>query len=150
MKSKRASLVCAGVLAVFTLLSSSSPASAASQSFCSNSACDGADPISSGCSADAITAATLDGVEDGEPFKIELRYSPSCRSAWARGTGPRRSATIFIHRVEGKPLEIHSAKLTASSGGSYRNWTDMVDDAGSKAIACYKYTDSSTACTDRY
>ncbi|MFE0503961.1 DUF2690 domain-containing protein [Peribacillus butanolivorans] len=43
---------------------------------------DGASPLSTGCSLDGVVKASK-RLSDGKG-KIELRYSPSCKTAWAR------------------------------------------------------------------
>jgi hypothetical protein len=59
---------------------------------CTGGGCDARDPQQQGCSADAYTAySTVDGVKKYASFtygnaKVELRYSPSCYSFWARVT----------------------------------------------------------------
>ncbi|MET1138388.1 DUF2690 domain-containing protein, partial [Bacillus subtilis] len=43
---------------------------------------DGANPVSTGCSVDAVVKASK-RLSDGKGT-IELRYSPSCKTAWGR------------------------------------------------------------------
>jgi hypothetical protein len=57
-----------------------STAPAAVSGTCDGAACNGQDPQSTGCAADAITADSV--VEKG--VTLELRYSPSCHANWAR------------------------------------------------------------------
>jgi hypothetical protein len=61
---------------------------------CTTTGCNGRDPQSSGCSADA---RTLDSGKAKNGIWIELRYSPACYAVWTRyesngaaGTGTSR------------------------------------------------------------
>ena len=64
--------------------------------------CDGKDPIDTGCWADAIDRA----VATGSGVTIQLRYSPKCRSAWARAsTGLVSSIKACVSR---RPLTTNS------------------------------------------
>ena len=80
--------------------------------------CDGKDPIATGCSADATNLA----VASGSGVYIQLRYSPTCRSAWARAsTGLVSSIKACVSR---RPLTTNSPKCyTAVSTDAY---TDML------------------------
>jgi Protein of unknown function (DUF2690) len=44
--------------------------------------CSGQDPMTSGCAADAETLAAVDA--DQSAGRLELRWSPTCKTAWAR------------------------------------------------------------------
>ena len=57
----------------------------ATPSSASAAAYDGTDPDATGCSADAITARSHYIDYDGRRFgQVQLRYSPTCKTAWAR------------------------------------------------------------------
>jgi hypothetical protein len=50
-------------------------------------AVDGSDPIATGCATGAITARSASGSRNGTVYVfVELRYSPRCKTAWARVT----------------------------------------------------------------
>lgn len=103
------------------------------------------------CSDDARTVreAYLPG---GGPLIIELRYSPRCRTAWARGL-----ANLYIevngYYLNGKfrTYAYNSADPTAPS--SAMHWTVMLDDANLLAEACvngYFANGWEEFCTSRY
>jgi Protein of unknown function (DUF2690) len=77
------------------------------------------------CATDATTVRTA--------TNIELRYSPWCRTAWARQTGS-------IGYLVG--VLVHSFNTNGSLRTYYRNdhmsgsWSAMVNDAGLTARAC--------------
>lgn len=78
-----AALVLMGIAALST-------ASAASAVGCYGDYCSGMDPHSTGCDADAVTVASI--YIGGTFSPIELRWSPTCKTNWARvpaawGTG---------------------------------------------------------------
>ena len=54
----------------------------------SASSCDHTSPQTTGCAADAVTKATVYIADELYPQynigKVELRYSPSCHTAWSR------------------------------------------------------------------
>jgi hypothetical protein len=49
---------------------------------CSGDSCSGQDPVATGCSTDAYTITSVD-VPD-YPGQLQLRYSPTCGTNWAR------------------------------------------------------------------
>jgi Protein of unknown function (DUF2690) len=53
---------------------------------CGGGGCYGADPVVTGCSADAYTAASRSyySTSQGRWITIQLRYSPSCQANWAK------------------------------------------------------------------
>ncbi|MFI1167949.1 DUF2690 domain-containing protein [Streptomyces sp. NPDC020801] len=104
---------------------------------CFQESCTGKDPKSTGCAGDAWTAAMtrIRGVY------VELRYSDSCRAAWARISW-------------GGPGDI--AKVVADNGASYQErvhydtdvYSAMVaSGAPSEARACTLLTSGSHDCT---
>jgi hypothetical protein len=100
------------------------------------------------CGNDAVTAreAYWPG---GGPLAVELRYSPRCRTAWAR-------ASKFYY------LEAHSYYLNGkyrtyvfdyrNPYESYTRYTVMLDDAGLLADACIYYEAPwwDDICTSKY
>lgn len=71
------------LLAVFALvLGGVAVAAPAHAVTCSGDACSGQDPQSSGCAADAYTATSW----GNSLFLLETRYSPTCKTNWARIT----------------------------------------------------------------
>jgi hypothetical protein len=105
------------------------------------------DPASTGCSNDArtIDARNLVWPDDGSkaPDVIELRYSPSCRTAWARlshavpwhmtnGQWSGGSATIMVYRGSSAP----SIMIRCDAGANGSCYTKQVYDGGYVAQAC--------------
>jgi hypothetical protein len=73
------------LIAFSCLLVSTRPAAAAVG--CTASQCDYESPTQTGCSNDAITAEHIDLKEwdlGGYYGTVQLRYSPTCRTAWAK------------------------------------------------------------------
>jgi hypothetical protein len=92
------------------------------------------------CSNDAITVAVeYENVaypQNGG--SIELRYSPRCRTAWARG-GPHRY--IWVERKSPHRVEDATGSTLSQSGV----WTRMVNDAGMVSRACQGNPEMCTA-----
>ncbi|MFJ8477158.1 DUF2690 domain-containing protein [Kitasatospora sp. NPDC094011] len=106
---------------------------------------DGQDPISSGCAADAITARSVplnaDGI--GQVGTLELRYSPSCRTVWARVYSRGGNLWANVVRQKDNQREGCNSSSWDSGAGQYYCYTAMVDDAGYKSYAVGNATDSS-------
>ncbi|MFE0699491.1 DUF2690 domain-containing protein [Streptomyces sp. NPDC058872] len=125
MKTYARKLATAGstlVLAASSLLLASSPASAATS--CYAKSCEGLDPSRTVCQNDARTVGTTGA-------GVELRYSPTCRAAWARKKNGTDNA--FETRIQ----------VTNSNGSGYSLpyvsgtlFTRMVNDAGIVSWAC--------------
>ncbi|MDJ0342670.1 DUF2690 domain-containing protein [Streptomyces sp. H10-C2] len=130
--------------AVMTLAASglmvgvASPASAATSCYASN--CTGLDPAATICANDATTV-------DIGFTGIELRYSPTCRAAWARRVGGVRgdSTTIKIANTNGQS---YSKFVPDSASGNY--YTLMVNDAGIQSQASEKFTNGGYSTTILY
>ncbi|MER7533168.1 DUF2690 domain-containing protein [Streptomyces sp. NPDC097704] len=123
-------------LAATSLLLASSPASAATS--CYGSSCEGLDPATTICQNDARTVSWSDR------FGIELRYSPTCRAAWARVTGYSDAPmSVYVQNNMGAYYS------TASTGATA--WTRMVNDKDIKAQAWgYKESTGQFGFTDWY
>ncbi|MER5204495.1 DUF2690 domain-containing protein [Streptomyces sp. NPDC002825] len=120
-------------LAASGLLFASSPASAAT--YCYGPSCTGLDPATSICQNDARTVAR-------NSIGTELRYSPTCRSAWAR----QSSNSSMIIWVESNTGLYEEARYT----GSGTVWTTMIDDKGIIDRACGYITGFEWNCTSWY
>jgi hypothetical protein len=140
LRYARTALVSVGGLIL--TLASTAPASAATY--------DGQDPDASGCSATAktVASATLKDGNGAVVGSVELRYSTSCRTVWARVNGPFNKtprATIpgaygwVVRNSDGKTLAV------THSSGSQTQWTNMLNDAGATSYARGQYDDSNTA-----
>ena len=62
---------------------------------CSGEGCDGQNPATTGCSADAYTVQTA---VFGNSF-VELRYSPTCGTNWSR-VFSKVGATFIVTRIQ--------------------------------------------------
>lgn len=127
-------------LAASSLLLASSPASAATS--CYASSCEGLDPAATICQNDART------VRANADWGVELRYSPTCRTAWARYTnGMAFDFTLYVERQNADGTFSPSYSIPYHADGSVV-WTRMVNDAGHVARACAR--GSFTVCTGGY
>ncbi|MFF8374640.1 DUF2690 domain-containing protein [Streptomyces sp. NPDC015661] len=116
-----------------SLLLASSPASAATS--CYGPDCTGLNPATTICQNDARTVAT-------NSIGTELRYSPTCRAAWAR----QSSNTAMTIWVESNTGLAENAYYT----GSGTVWTAMVDDRGIIARACGYIMGFGSSCSSWY
>ncbi|MFE1553224.1 DUF2690 domain-containing protein [Streptomyces sp. NPDC058718] len=122
-------------MAASSLLLASSPASAATS--CYASECHGLDPATTICANDAQTV-----LRDRTGW-VELRYSPQCRTAWAR-QAYGAAGRITVNNSQG-------AVFAADFGGQQAVWTRMVNDKDLLAWACGNWGGGSQfGCTNRY
>jgi len=120
----------------FTLLGHATPAFAAS---CYAASCTGHSAGSEGCSADAVTAEQAYIYDDRQTNVvvgiIQLRYSPTCRSTWAKvigyvdDTGYRTwgGATIVSTSNSIPPYNCTADTYNSTYGG-WACQTVMIDD----------------------
>ncbi|MFD5464991.1 DUF2690 domain-containing protein [Kitasatospora sp. NPDC127059] len=117
-----------------------SPAFAATS--CYASSCSGLNPAATTCADDARTIQT-------SSFGVELRYSPSCRAAWARRASGMNGVgdTISIWNDSSSAPDFNALHVPANGSGPY--YTRMVNDADIKSRAC-DVVDSygGVSCTD--
>jgi hypothetical protein len=113
-----------------------SPASAATS--CYGSSCTGLDPSATTCQNDAETVEGPGGIPGN--IAIELRYSPSCRAAWARLKNATSSNHITVENTNGN---------TYSASGTGTIFTRMVNDKGIESWAC-GYASFGYECTNAY
>ncbi|MFB7592619.1 DUF2690 domain-containing protein [Streptomyces sp. NPDC056169] len=135
--SRLGAFASASVLAATALISGASPASAAIP--CQGSGCAGLDPATTVCQSDARTVRTAD-------WGVELRYSPTCRAAWARKTsGASFDTVIRVHNSQGASESVYY-------GGNGTAYTAMVSDKDILAWACEvrAYETLQTHCTGSY
>ncbi|MFC4063974.1 DUF2690 domain-containing protein [Actinoplanes subglobosus] len=77
---------------------------------------------------------------------VELRYSPQCRTAWARTNADGWGITVYSYNANGS-FRTSAWEVTNSSV----KYTAMVNDAGLKAKACISIPVSdSEVCTSLY
>jgi hypothetical protein len=89
MKSKISGIVLATLAGAALFVAPSVEASASTQSVgCYGDYCSGQDPMGTNCAADAYTVASA-GVYGtyGQQY-VEIRWSPTCKTNWARANFP--------------------------------------------------------------
>ena len=117
------------------------PPASATTSLCQGACWAGQDPNTTICQNDAITPVS--SVSYGGAT-VELRYSPTCRAAWARIT-PGYGDVMLVHNSAGSTqYEI--------DGNSNWTWTAMVNDMNLTSHACINYGVNSgvNVCTHSY
>ena len=130
-------------------------ASAATATSGCGSQCDGKNPqtytidyngSSITCGLDAVTKKSAQIPEIGGPV-VELRYSPRCRTAWARTNGINFQIYVYSYNTSGS---LRRTEGTFVEGGA--NYTLMVNDAGYTAKACIviPVTGGEQTCTAKY
>ena len=105
---------------VLTQLSAALPASASVS--CYGDYCSGRDPQSTGCSADAYSFASAR--IPGTSSFIELRWSPTCKSEWARVPASWGKSYPNNPRVVQRSTGYSQVGVVASNS-SY-SWTRMI------------------------
>ena len=94
---------------------------------CSADGCDGLNPETEGCAADAYTVQTAVFSDS----YVELRYSPTCGTNWGRVTSKVGPTTLFI-----RTQRIDGLTYTFSGGNFNSAWSAMVYAPQAKARAC--------------
>ncbi|MEU0375372.1 DUF2690 domain-containing protein [Streptomyces sp. NPDC006283] len=97
-------------------------AQAAPTAGCHGSGCRGLDPNQAGCSADAYTVARVNTLAG----TVQLRYSPSCRSNWARIERPAPASVLSVKECGPSGYNV---RFRVPSGYTVA-WTYMVDGTG--------------------
>lgn len=101
---------------------------------CYASTCTGEQAETEGCSADAYTAETvkiydliLTAQEDGY---VQLRYSPTCRSTWAKVFWTPTGAEVVTEypwaKVQSSKASLHESCTVSTTGSECQ--TAMIDD----------------------
>ncbi|MFI2203616.1 DUF2690 domain-containing protein [Streptomyces sp. NPDC020192] len=106
------------------LFGTASPASAATS--CYGAGCTGLNPANTICANDARTIDTTF-------TNVELRYSPTCRAAWARRIGGINGGTDTVW-VENSNGQSYSVDVPSNASGTY--YTLMVNDKDLTSRAC--------------
>lgn len=102
------------------------------------------------CASDAITARTA-YLPGGSRSGVELRYSPRCRTAWAR----QLRMTHRYYAVHVRSYYVNGDRRTTAYEDPHVQYSVMLDDAGLKAAACVSYINDSGSgenfiCTSKY
>ncbi len=98
---------------------------------CSGNGCNGLDPEQTGCAADAYTVKVSGGTVSFRTGSVELRYSPSCGTNWARvfSTVGNARLTVSIRRT-------NDGLFYFTVGSGTRLWSPMVYAPKVKAKGC--------------
>lgn len=95
---------------------------------------DGTDPIATGCASDARTAKSA-WFGPNNNVLIELRYSPKCRSAWARVTMPQTASDTIGADAGVTRDQDGKVYVCVVPKGSRSCYTPQVNDAGYTSFA---------------
>jgi uncharacterized protein DUF2690 len=132
--------VCAAVIGT-SAFTAPAPAAATAAASCYASSCSGKNPDSTGCSSDARTIYRAPTSPIAYPH-VELRYSPTCRAAWARAVDAETGVEFWVYNRGNGQQQISYYY----GPGSY---TNMVNDAGTTSHACF-YLFGNKQCTPYY
>jgi len=140
----RAQRTMAGILTMIAvsvlLVAPGSPASAAAS--CYAERCQGLDPSSTNCNADGKTLATRVSTKN---VLVRLRWSPTCRAAWARIDRASVGDRVRVQRPLDYPIHDFEAATVTSGSSAY---TRMINDLGLVAQACGRdISEGELACT---
>lgn len=154
----RRSLLFALLIALITSILAALPAQAAPLADWCGSTCDNENPntflvMPAGgpsnwfhCSADARTVDAIGPNENADlqfwGVTIQLRYSPRCRTVWARAFGLFQSDTLWVKRNPGTSFQDASFDVEYPFNTDYLNgpnsmWSVMLDDADQTSVACF-------------
>lgn len=144
-------LAIASALAVSPLIGFSAVQSAHAAG-CSGTGCDGRDPIQAGCASDAYTAISdyIYNSVGNAVARVDLRYSPSCGTNWARTVsliGPQHIDAVvtrndialhydeYLYNVTNVYTDMIYAPspICAQAGGEIELGGTYYDDAGVQA-----------------
>jgi hypothetical protein len=125
-----------------------SPANAACGSACNNKDPQ-TYPSSKPCGGDATTAKTFSSMGR----TLQLRYSPSCRTVWARIYGAENQDKVILERWEGMGSIYTPVLQWEYFGGN--EWSPMYNDSGVQIRACLQLQWATTpasrlGCTGHY
>lgn len=125
------------------LMAPGSPASAAAG--CYADTCQGKDPSATNCNADG---RTLDSRVSSRGVLVRLRWSPTCRAAWARIDRASPGDRVRVQRPETWPFRDFEAATVAPGQTSVH--TRMINDLAPRvAQACGRdITNGELTCTD--
>jgi len=120
---KRHTMAILGVLCLLTVGTGSVVAStAAHAASCYGDYCSGQDPQAAGCSSDAYTVVSAR--IPGTYTYIELRWSPSCKTNWARV--PASWGTSYPSSLEAVQCSTGYTQRGVVASSSDYSWTRMI------------------------
>jgi hypothetical protein len=112
---------------------------AAVPALCYANSCYGEDPDATGCSSDA---RTIYNAPDASGPRVQLRYSPTCRAAWARAIDAETGVQFWVYNRD-------NGQTQSNRFYSQSAHTRMVNDAGTESHACF-YLYGIKQCTPYY
>lgn len=105
---------------------------------CRGRSCTGKNPQTTGCEKDA---RTIDRVRPGGGGpRVELRYSPTCRAAWAR---IQKANPSWDFKIEGRGGPRH----TGHASLRYRVYTKMIGKPKKFRACVAQYSSDAWTCT---
>jgi hypothetical protein len=125
-------------LAAVVLIAAGLQADFARSASAANLPGDGQDPIAAGCAGDARTIYSNEISNNGSALGwIDLRYSPSCRTTWARVRNYSYNAYDTAHIVRNGDNVGFDCGPTSwnSTLNAYSCYTPMVNDANKTSYA---------------
>lgn len=120
---------------------------------CYGPSCAGLDPESHGCSADAVTLASIVILgASAREFLVEHRYSSACYASWTRISNRASNPDCLIGTVafhQGWWTDGHLSRTpTVAIGPSCSGWTKMMSEHNKSTRACgYSGWEGQSRCT---
>ncbi|MFQ3555202.1 DUF2690 domain-containing protein [Streptomyces gramineus] len=109
------------------------PTAAARPPICRLRTCDGRDPLATACE-DPVTVRS-DTVADGT--RLEIRFSPSCRTGWIRSWPTHGGFRIDVSSPDGPPQTVTAPTAASTAGGMVT--TPMIAAAHVTGLRCCYY-----------
>lgn len=98
---------------------------------CSGNGCNGLDPEQTGCAVGAYTVKVSGGTVSFQTGSVELRYSPTCKTNWARVF-----STVGNVRLTASIRRTNDGLFYFAVGSGTRLWSPMVYAPNVKAKGC--------------
>lgn len=116
---------------------------------CSGTGCNGKDPQTTGCGNGATTLASKDIYAYGTEYyvvgKLELRYSPTCKTKWSRVTRYNSNPAYPYARVHLQKSGSSTSSYYRAGSTTYQFWSLQVYAPSTAWRACGSLALSSSA-----
>ncbi|MFJ9351253.1 DUF2690 domain-containing protein [Streptomyces sp. NPDC101237] len=110
------------------------PSAATRPPICRLRSCEGRDPLTTACE-DPVTVRS-DTMADGT--RLEIRFSPSCRTGWIRGWPTHGGFRIAVSGTDGPPQAVTAPPAAPSTAGGMVT-TPMIAAAHATGLRCCYY-----------